>query len=267
MNLVQVFVPLQDLAGRGADAGAGLLGGGDQPRHTAAEMEEIDRRGRALRHQVVSQQARIESLERQVVDLAGLRDLHMPGRLIPARVVAPDALAWRESQLIDAGSLRGVRRDAAVVSNYFAVSLGTEHGAQPGLAVLTAECFVGTIDLAGTHTARVRLVSDPTTRMPVTVARGELGTLDAEFWLVGTGGDRARVADVDHRYVREGGIALGDQVLTTPRDDRLPVPMVIGTIAEMAPDQDNPLLYVLDVKLAVDPNRLTRVYVVDPVDR
>jgi len=265
MSLVQVLVPLQDATNRGADAIGTALVAAPEPMPSAADIGRMTVRNQSLRHTVITLRAEVDVLERTVRELAGIRDRGMPGRLVPARVAAPDVLSWRESQLIDAGTLQGVRRDAIVVSNHFTVNLGTEEGVRSGQVVLAAEAFIGTVEAVGTHTARVKLVSDPTTRMPVLIARGAEGPLDAEFWFVGAGGNRARIEDVDHRFIKEGGIQIGDGVLTVSGDDRLPVSMVIGSIQSIAQDKHNPLLYTLDVELAIDANRLRRVYVVDPI--
>ena len=267
MSFFQVLVPLQYAVNRGADAIDGTVAGARRPALSAEEVEQATLRNLALRHTITSLRAEIEDLRKDNLELAGIRGRGLDGKLISARVVAPDALAWRESHLIDAGTLRGVWRGAAVASNHFAVNLGTKAGLRDGDAVLNAEVFVGTVDLVTTHTSRVRLVSDPMTRMAVLIARGELGPLDAEYWLVGAGGNRARVEDVDHRYVNEGGIEVGDAVLTVKDGDRLPVSMVVGTVSSIRPDKDNPLLFVLDVELAVDADRLRRVYVVDPIGK
>ena len=267
MNLLQILVPLQDTANRAVDAVSGTVVGRPASRVSAAEWENAQARQQALQHTVVTLQSTIAALEQSNRELAAIRGRGMPGKLIPARVVAPDVSAWRRSQLIDAGSLRSVRNDAAVISNYFTAHLGTEDGARTGLAVLSGEVLIGTIETAGTHTSRVKLLSDPTTRMAVLIARtqgDQFLPLDAEFWLVGAGENQARVRDVDHRYVKSGEIREGDGVLTVHGDPRLPVSMMVGTVRSAGPDRDNPLLYVLEVELAIDPARLRRVYVVDP---
>ncbi|MCP4592175.1 MAG: rod shape-determining protein MreC [bacterium] len=264
-SLFQIVVPFQEAANRGINAVDAALA--EEPELSAAEAEHLLTENAALRHSVASLRANSQVLAQANQELTGVRAHGLPGRLIPAHVVTPDALVWRESLLVDAGSLRGVRRLAAVASNHFAVGVGAEQGVRNGQAVLAAEVFVGSVDYAATHTARVRLVSDPSTRMPVQIARewgDSMAPLDAElFWLVGAGGRRARVIDVDHQYVRDGGIAVDDDVLTVSDPDRLPVPLVIGRITEIRHAPGNPLLRTLEVELALDPDTLRRVYVVD----
>ena len=134
--------------------------------------------------------------------------------------------------------------------------------------------LIGWVEHAGTHTARVKLLSDPACRMPVIVGRliqedvTALSTVDAEFWLAGTGDGRLRVIDVDHRYVESDppAIQVGDMVLTSQYDQRLPVPLTIGTVSEIEANPHNRLLYTLTVESAV-PERLREVYVLDLAGR
>ena len=58
--------------------------------------------------------------------------------------------------------------------------------------------------------------------------------------------------------------SIGDIILTTAQDIRLPACLVVGTVTDVRTDPDNPLLYQLDVTPAIDPRDLRTVYVVDP---
>jgi cell shape-determining protein MreC len=185
-------------------------------------------------------------------------------------VVAEDLLSWRDSRLIDAGTLRGIRRGAPVATRWFTVDVGAEQGAADGMAVLAGEVLIGWVEQAGTHTARVRLLTDPTTRMSVAVGRFDgpdfrrvpVGA-DVEFWLEADERGRLRIVDVDHRYVEgEDGIRSGDRVVTLADDPQLPVSMTIGVVTESKPDPENPLLYTLTVESAVR-QRIAQVYVLE----
>ncbi|MCP4247115.1 MAG: rod shape-determining protein MreC [bacterium] len=272
MNLVQVLVPVQDGMTRAANRADDALAG-DAADVPAADHQQLARQAEALRHRVASMSARIAELEQSNRDLTAIRrrGLGSRGTLIPARVVADDLLGWRESGLIDAGTLRGVRRGAAVASGWFSIDAGAADGLDNGLAVLSAEVLVGWIEHAGTHTARVKRLSDPESAMAVTIGRFDEqgfsavgGAAPVEFWLRGTGGGRLEVIEVDHRYVEgdEPAVMPGDWVVTVPGDPRLPAALTIGSIDEIRRDPDNGLLYDLSVNSAA-PARLRRVYVLD----
>ena len=233
----------------------------------SAEYERLAAEAEALRNTVASLSVRMADLEQTNSQLTRIRQRGLGDRgvLIPARVVADDLLAWRDSALINRGALSGVQPGAAVASSVV-VDAGTEDGLRDGLAALAGEVLIGHIEHAGTHTARIKLLSDPASRRPVVIWRLEDGVAstlegDPRFWLVGQGAGKIAVVEVDHRYIEENAIRPGDLVITPPTDPTLPVPLTIGTITKIAADPENNLLYNLTVETS-DHGRLRRVHVV-----
>ena len=276
MNLVQVLVPIQAGATSVADRVGDAVGGG-RPDVSAEEHDRVVREAQALRRTVAALSARVGQLAEANRQLTGLRErsLGPAGVLIPARLVADDLLSWRDSGLLDAGTLRGVQRHAGVTTRTLSLDVGSQDGATDGMIVLAGEVLVGWVAHAGTHTARVKLLSDPTCRMPVAIGRFEGDAFHrvppeepAEFWLVGAGAGRLRIIDVDHRYVdgEPAGIQVGDVVVSSPDDPRVPLALTVGTISRIEPDPDNGLLFTLTVESAV-PERLRQVYVLNLEDR
>ena len=268
ISLVQVLVPFQDWTTRSADAFGELYRGSPEAPVSPETFYALRRENEALRHRLASLSSRYHDLDQEHRSLAGIRRRGLRGgRLIPARTVAADALPWRDSYLINAGTLSGVRHGAPATSHLFTVQLEQGDAAREGLSVLAGETLVGFIDQVGTHSARVRLLCDRETRMKVLIARFEEGAfhpLDKEFWMVGTGDPLLEIRDIDHRYIKSSAIQTGDYVLTSPTDVRLPAPMTVGTIAHVKPDQDNGLLYRLEVKTPLAPEDIRTVFVVDP---
>ncbi len=268
LHLLQLTSPMADAASSAANAAGRALASIEQPLVAADEHQAALARLRAAQNQLTAQAAHIQRLEAENRTLTGIRDrgFTVRGRLIPARVVAHDALDWRESRWIARGSTRGVRPGQAVLSNEFSIALGAESGARDGLRVLAAETLIGVIHRTSTHTAQVRLLSDPATQMRVLIGRQTeqgLKLVDASFWLVGAGRGRIEVRDVDRRYVDEG-VAVGDTILTPPDDPALPVSLAVGMISSIRNDRDNGLLRVLEVTPSVDFDDLRQVFVLDP---
>lgn len=271
MSLAQVLVPFQDAATAVADtlADDGVSDREGVPRET---YDALQRQKEALEHQTAALALRVVELERDVNILTATRlwnangRLGEKGRLIPARVITDDLLAWRSSRLINAGALQGVSEGALVTSRHFTID-APPNAVTRGMAVLLGEAFIGVVEQVGTHTARVLLLSDVSAGRKVRIGRlHEEGftALDRDYWLVGRGGEVMEIRDAEWQEVEEGRIQVGDIVLSDPAGHALPAAMTIGKIVEITLDRKNPLLAVLTVKGSVDMASLRRVYVFDP---
>ncbi len=260
INLVQILVPFQDGASRLLDVGSSADDADD-----ARDDREIER----LRSMIETLSAQNRFLSQENESLAGvrLRGLGQRGRLMPSHVVADDAAGWRESKLILGGTRRGIKGPMGVLSRHFAIDLTSDDGARDGMGVLAAEVLIGVVEQAGTHASRVRLLSDPETRLPVSIGRVEgdrFESVEADFLLAGSGRGRIEIREVHHKYVDERLIRVGDVVLTRDDESVLPPSVRIGTVAAMETVPDNALLYTLHIDPGVDMNDVRRVWVVDP---
>ncbi len=270
MSLVQIVVPFQDAATTAADSIAGTFERDAAPVPAAAH-EALRREKAALQHQVAALTLRVTELENDVDILTATRtwgeegqQIGAWGRLIPARVVSSDILPWRSSRLVNAGSLQGISRGDVVTSQFFTIDQGEAKGVRNGMAILLGESFVGIVDRCSTHTSRVKLLSDVSVQMKVRIghlAEDEFVPLDQYFWLTGRGRGVMEIRDVDRRDIQKEAIRVDDIVLSDPAGGNLPAPMVIGRIAAIDPDRDNPLLGILTVESAVSHETLRRVYV------
>ncbi|GJM25587.1 MAG: hypothetical protein DHS20C16_20020 [Phycisphaerae bacterium] len=270
LNFVQVILPFQDWTTRTTDAVTDAVSSSGEPL-SPEEAEAIRRENAALKHRLASLSGDFADLSNAYANATQIRDRGLDqGRLIPARVVAGDAFAWRKSRLINAGTLSGVRDNSAVTTHHFSLQLDDTDAVREGYSVLCAEALVGFVEQVGTHSARVRMLTDKATALRVLVARAATGKfypLSSEFWLVGTGSDSMEIRDVSHTYVKstddEMNIRVGDYVFTSRDDPNLPASMTIGTISEIQPDPDNSLLYILKVVPPMDHVDIRQVFVVD----
>lgn len=270
MSLLQVLAPLQDAATSAGNNIADAVSG-DIEEISPARAQELYLENQALRNQLASASSQLSTLRDENQRLSAIRkrlgdqDSHGHGRLIPARVITGDMHSWRDSQLLRAGTRRGVSRQDPVVSQFFTVNQGSDEGLQDGLAVLMAEVLVGIVDEASTHTSRVRLISDPEVQMPVLLTQlADDAIPEMEFWLWGRGNGRMEVRDVPRDLVESGKIGIGSVVLSDDLGGILPSRLVIGAVAEVNADRRNPLLAVLTVEPPIDTQSLRRVYVYDP---
>ncbi len=261
-GLMQALVPVQH-----AMSSVVSMDGGGGVRLSAEESKKIERRLTVYQLRLASMHVRIEDLMQQNAELCGIRDSgHAEGRLIRARVVAGDSLPWRQSQLVDQGTLAGVSGGAAVVSGFF-VDRGKDDNVLGGMVVLAGESLIGEVIDASTHTARVILLTDPACPpRAVQLARPSPDGFEIVPWLFmlrGAGGNHMVIDGVEHGLIDQGTIQVGDVVLTSTSDDRLPVPVVIGTITRVRREDDNAALYNLLVEPTVDARKLGHVYIVD----
>lgn len=272
INLVQAIVPIQDAAGSAVNAIMGDDEISDEP-VSSATYRQLEKKHSALAHQAAALATRVAELEKDVEILTATRlwnaegnNLGAKGHLVPARVILNDLLSWRSSQLINAGSLQGVRNGAPVASRYF-VDQGNSSGLQNGMAILLGESLIGQVEQVGTHTSRIKLLSDVSIQRKVRIGRltdEGFTSLDRFFWLMGRGSGVMQIRDAQRRDVDEGRLKIGDIVLSDPSSDMLPAAMTIGSITHIETDPKNPLLSILTVTSAVDPQSLRRVYVYDP---
>lgn len=272
ISIVQVIVPFQDAATVAADAVSSL--GELQPSAAPGEAyDALTREKAAVEHQAAALAARVEELEGEIAVLTSTRlwavadqRLGASGRLIPARVISQDLLPWRSSRLLNAGSVQGVQDGAAVTSHVFTVDRGEDAELRNGLAILLGETLVGEIEQTGTHTSRVKLLSDVSVQRKVRIGRsmgGRFVLVDRYFWMSGRGSGRMEIRDVERKDVETGVVQVGDTVLSDPQSDVLPAAMTIGKITAASADRDNPLFAILTIENAVPESSLRRVYIYD----
>lgn len=278
LSIVQVIVPLQHAVVATADTVSdGLTDNGPPP--SADTISDLHRENQALRNQLAAMSAAVNGLMVENARLAAIRGggLGDSGRLVPARVISGDMHSWRDSRLINSGTLRGVRRGAPVTTHQFAdFDALADSGVRGGMAVLLGEALIGEVELVGTHTARVRLLSDPESRLKIQIGR-YVERLDPQqrvttafevvreaSWLVGVGDGRMEIRDINTDDFTRGLVRVGDTVTSHPSNMLVPAALVVGDIVEIKPDRMNPLLCVATVTGPLEGSELRRVYVYDP---
>jgi len=103
---------------------------------------------------------------------------------------------------------------------------GTAHNANPGEAVVDARGMIGRVYLAGKRTSWVILLTDPNSRIPVTVAAsvGNGGAVQAIM-----SGDNSPLPMLD-LVSRTATLHAGDQVVSSGDGGLLPYGLPIGTV-------------------------------------
>jgi cell shape-determining protein MreC len=265
----QLLVPTQDLlysASRKASRSiAGLDKAADAVREAEAMSIELASQAAAL-EQARSENERLKALRRDVLPL--------PTPVLPAKVVAQDIAASRDSVLAARGSVRGVRTGDWVSARLF-VNQGSVSGVEEGQAVLAEHCLIGRIEQVSPYMARVQLFSDvDCPRIEVRIGAMEGRTfkfVEYPCSLRGMGHGTMLIEGVDYRHVRRiddeakderRRIGLGDLVFSAPGQLGLPSPMVVGRVRELSEDAKKRLVYNVTVEPIVRMEEVRDVYVI-----
>ncbi|MHC4114539.1 MAG: rod shape-determining protein MreC [Planctomycetota bacterium] len=135
----------------------------------------------------------------------------------------------------------------------FTIDRGKNDGLVKGQFVLGNYSIIGTISELDSHTARVRLLTDPRSQMTV-----KIGELDFQCVMQGNGDGSAGIALISKKYKIENG----DIIYVQKKPGVLNVPMITGIVAQCKTDDNNPLLWEIKVKPSCDIQRLKSVTVI-----
>lgn len=175
------------------------------------DLYAVEEQNEALRRKVAALrlwQAEARRLATENEQLREMLDVVPDGhsRIITARVIADSGGAFVESLLLNGGEADGLRR---------------------GLAVTNQMGLVGRIVELGERSARVLLVVDRNSRIPVVVERSRDRAILA--------GDNSRLARLDHLPV-DRDVVVGDRIVTSGHDGVLPPGVPVGEVVEIAPE-------------------------------
>jgi len=237
----------------------------DRYRQLELERDALLNETATLRHQNTQ-------LQTTIAELANVRRMGLPAHesLIPARVLAMDAVSGRDSMLVSKGDLQNVGKNDWVVSN-LTVGAGTHEGVEIQAHVLGHQCLIGWVDQTALLTSRVVLLSDKLAGKSrprrVLIGPADASSRPAQaqpdvFVLEPYGGGRMIIRDIPRRMVEAGQIQVGDLVTSAPDDTRLPIAVVIGPIDDLQPNRDKPICFDALVRHMIDPASLSEVIIV-----
>jgi rod shape-determining protein MreC len=133
------------------------------------------------------------------------------------------------------------------------INRGETDGLVEGQFVLGDNSIIGTISDVSSRTARVKLITNPTSKIAVKV-----GKLEVDRLMQGNGNNSAKVQLLSIKHK----VKTGDTVYALKKPGFLDAPMIIGTVAECKRDDENPSLWDITVKPACDIERLNDVAVI-----
>jgi len=131
------------------------------------------------------------------------------------------------------------------------INRGEDDGLAKGQFVLGDNSIVGTISDVSSRTARVKLITDSASKMPVKIAG-----LNMSWLMQGSGYDSAKVRLIKHK------VKIGNVVYADKRPGFLDTLMIVGKVAQCKRDDENPLLWDVTVKPSCDMEKLRDVVVI-----
>ena len=222
--VTDALAPVMDVLSRPAASVSGWIEQGQALVDLRAENERLRlERDRLLQWQALAHE--LEARNRTLTDL--LRFVPDPdSRFIGARVVADTGGAFAHALLVNAGEREGVTK---------------------GQAVMAGDGLVGRIAGVGGRSARVLLITDLNSRIPVVVSEGRIRSI-----LAGENSDRLRLL-----HLAPGApVAVGDRVVTSGHGGAFPPDLPIGRVAQV---KDG----VITVKPFLDRERIETVRIID----
>ncbi len=149
------------------------------------------------------------------------------------------------------------------VQDELTISQGRDSGVAIGQYVLTLtearrddQCVIGVVSAVDAKGAKVRLITDPTSRLPVRVAK-----LDVPMVMKGRGDGTATIPLVPTQRT----IRAGDAVYAQAQRGLLDGPLIAAEVVQCKMDPKNPQVWDITVRPACDLTALTDVVVLRPV--
>lgn len=219
--------------------------------------------------------AELRQLQDENARLRALRDggLSPEVPLLPARIVAWDVAAGRDSLLVARGSTRGVTSHDWAASRLL-IDQGLASGLAAGQVALGPQSLIGRVELVSPYMARIQLFCDvDAPRLEVRIGSlvgGRLEFVDYPCSLRGAGNGAMLIEGVEYRYVEgavpaEGGrrrIRVGDLVFSAPGQLGLRAPVLVGRVTSTSENPRKRLVYDVHVEPIARLDELREVYII-----
>jgi cell shape-determining protein MreC len=203
---------------------------------SSQEYEDLLQVNQQLRNKSANVEAALQEANRQIELLTKLKA--RPGlehmQPIPAKVYAQ----MGDEMTISRGQASGVAVGQYVLSL-------TE-------ARIEEQCVIGVVSAVSAKGAKVKLITDRDSRIPVNVAG-----LDAGKFLYGRGDGVAKITLVP----RDHAIKVGDVVYAQAQRGLLDVPVIVAEVTQCEGDVDYPNMWDITTRPVCDPTTLTDVAV------
>ena len=142
----------------------------------------------------------------------------------------------------------------------FYINCGTDDGVIEGQFVLADNGIIGTVENVSEHTAMVRLITDPQSKIAV-----QIGDLPGPRMITGSGSDKAFIEMVPVKYE----VKPKDKVFVAPKVEFLDNPIICGIVTDVTRNKKSPLIWDITVEPVCKIDQLESVHVLvfDPKNK
>ncbi len=159
--------------------------------------------------------------------------------------------AWQGAKFVQADII-------TTSANNIIINRGTNDGITQGQFVIGDFTVIGIISAANNRTAQVKLVTDPTCKIPVKINHGALSQEPQTNVIMQGNGKNAKIRLLPSKYK----VSTQSIVFAKKRPGFLDVPIVVGTVTACDRDKENPLLWDITVKPNCNVEELQRVEII-----
>jgi cell shape-determining protein MreC len=152
--------------------------------------------------------------------------------VVRAAVLSPKTQSAAAEPFLNSGRAQGLAESDAVLDESAPhLDQGSEAGVEPELDVLIGRCVVGRIASVGRWTSALESITDRRYRGLAQIIRpsDQGAPFGAEGILVGQGTELCKLTDVPTTQ----SVRIGDEVYTSDRDRRFPIPLYYGRVVRV----------------------------------
>jgi cell shape-determining protein MreC len=204
------------------------------PPDADARLTALDHACRRLRLENARLREELSLAERYGVSPvpASPQGLREQATIVRAAVISRGAQSVAAEQFLSSGRSRGLAESDVVLDETAPrLDQGSEAGVESELDVLIGRCVVGRVSAVGRWASALEPVTDSRYRGLAQIIRpsDQGGAFGAEGILVGQGTELLKLTDVPTTQ----SVRVGDEVYTSDRDRRFPVPLYYGRVVRV----------------------------------
>lgn len=171
--------------------------------------------------------------------------------------------AWKGASFLQADVMKVTMTDSFCE---MIINRGSDEGIGKGQYVLGDEIIIGTVSQAAPRVAKVRLITDPESKLAVKIADGvqsagsgkKRRAEETESLMHGMGNNSAKILLLPAKYK----VTLGSAVYVRKNPGLLDTAMTAATVTRCGRDAENPLIWDIKVEPACNIKALEHVMVI-----